>query len=72
MSFGGSFPIEDIQRIVYDNTWACDDRILTIVRNAERVRIEKQYSDSYLTEYDCELLNHIEAEHNRLKRILNF
>lgn len=67
VSFGGSFPRDKITFIVTSKMRFCDEKLVTLAKRAERRSIEDPLGQNFLSEEDCELIDHIYDEYYRLK-----
>ncbi len=70
IAFGGSFPIDRIRNIAFRNPSASGDKLISLVKASTKMRLENGWSDNYLSEDDCRLINYIFQEHERLRRCL--
>jgi hypothetical protein len=68
VEFGGSFPIGSLRRIVNLNLTCCDNRLIELIMQSERTRVDHEVGDNYLTRQDVDLYRYIISEHARLKK----
>lgn len=69
VEFGGAFPIDRISALARKYRDLADDRLLTLVRQADSSRIENQRHLSDLSEDDCALVEHISRQYDELRRV---
>lgn len=69
VEFGGAFPIDRISALARKYRDLADDRLLTLVRQAERSRIEDQRHPSDLSEEDCALVEHVSRQYDQLRQL---
>ena len=67
VEYGGEFPLHEIKGIALANLEQADERLLSLIRRADRSRYEEP-GQSVLTDEEFALFNHIHAEHKRLSR----
>jgi hypothetical protein len=66
VEFGADFPLDEITQILQGKEQFADDRLVNLVRRANRAQYENLPGPGRLTEVDIELLEHIEIEHAKL------
>ena len=69
VEYGGTFPIDRIERLVHDHPLHCDDKLLMLLRQAISTRIQDAAAPHDVTADDVRLFRHIFRQRDRLKRV---
>ena|ERR1035437_7374612 len=74
IEYGGSFPFEEIKKIVYGNEQYADKKLLNLISNVDRSSYDHalfdpdKFDNSILTDEEFELYDHIVNEHYKLNK----
>lgn len=70
VDYGGTFPINIIEKVAHANLAYCDDELLNLMGRATETRIEEGIASGDLSTQDIKLYDHIVEQRDRLKRYL--
>lgn len=66
VEYGGSFPLDQMQRIIKGHEMYCDETLLNLIARADRSRYEDVAGGSEVTSAELALYEHIVKRHRAL------